>query len=221
MRFTKNGFVLRDHGDVVAGKATLLESTPEPATPSRSDGPSHDRPSTPAAQKEPVPEPKQEEKPDVSLALVDISSVAVLVVNAGDMVVRDPKYSLLLWNLDLPDRQDPLPIPVTGLKDWVRPHENLGPQAAISLPTVQPLVQLGNRLLGYMSVSCPDCKRTKYYWVYVVAGQHGWYSELPDGKYPATNGLFRLIPGIRQRSDAESFFDDIPQASRIPIVDMP
>ncbi len=67
--------------------------------------------------------------PDVSLRLrfVYPQSPALQIINQSDVVVRDIKYSLALWNLDLPDRIDPLPRPISAL-DWLRPRAIGGPQ---------------------------------------------------------------------------------------------
>src|SRR5277367_4838809 len=65
--------------------------------------------------------------PDVSLRLVYPESPALLLVNTSPIVARDIKYWAAIWNLDKPDRNDPLPIPAATF-DYIRAHETGGPE---------------------------------------------------------------------------------------------
>jgi len=138
-------------------------------------------PPTPRTQEPTTPEPSSIEAalPDVTLRFVYPKSPALLLINSSAALARDIKWSVILWNIDLPDRNDPLPIP-TQTFDWLRPGDNGGPQNLFSEPTVSPLLKPGNRLLGSASVLCPTCDRGHTYIVYIVWGERGWFYEVKD-----------------------------------------
>ena len=106
------------------------------------------------------------EPPDVQMQLVHPTTPSVLMVNASKRVVHKPKYQIVLWNLNAPERRDPLPIPVsTG--DFIRPRADWGPNQMTEIPTVKPLVKAGDHLFGFATATCPDCSGTRSYWVYI------------------------------------------------------
>lgn len=116
---------------------------------------------------------------EVNLKFVYPESPAVVLMNESDSTVREVKWSLAIWNLDLPERNDPLPIPVATF-DWIRKHSESGPQAVFTSPNVSSLLNAGDRLRGSASVSCAECKGGRTFLVSITWGQGGWYSEL-DG----------------------------------------
>ena len=154
--------------------------------------------------------------PDVTLRFVYRRNPAVLLLNQSKTVAREIKWSVIVWNLDLPDRNDPLPIPV-ALFDFLRTDEAGGPEGVFTTPTVAPLVQAGNRLVGYASVTCPDCARVRQYWVYIVWGEGGWFAELPVGQFVDVSELFKSVPGIKKSPD--TWLAQIPDGTRVPIED--
>jgi hypothetical protein len=154
--------------------------------------------------------------PDISLRVVYPEGFSVLLVNDSNVVLRDPKFSPVIWDLDLADRPDPMPIPTqTFTGDFIRPHESLGPFPIVTHPNAASLVKSGHRLFGYIQVACPLCKRTKGYWVWAVNGQSGWFAELAPGTWANVNALFKMLPEIR--ANPERFFSDIPRSKREPI----
>jgi hypothetical protein len=66
-------------------------------------------------------------KPDVSLRFVYPDAPALVLENNSDVIAKDIKWMVILFNMDIPDRNDPLPIP-TSTFDWLRPHSHGGPQ---------------------------------------------------------------------------------------------
>jgi hypothetical protein len=117
--------------------------------------------------------------------------------------------------MDLPERNDPLPIPTSSF-DWVKPHDEGGPQDIFSSPLVAPLIKNGNRLFGSAVATCPDCSRGRTYAVYIVWGKGGWFSEIPN----ETSGKLIIPPNLLQGT-REQYFKEldamIPESSRIPI----
>ena len=119
--------------------------------------------------------------PDVALRFVYPKSPALILDNQSAVIARDIKWTVLLWNMDLPDRNDPLPIPVSTF-DWLRPHDQGGPQNLFGSPHVAPLLKPGNRLFGSAAVICPECARGRTYIVYIVWNDSGWFSEVEHVK---------------------------------------
>ena len=157
-----------------------------------------------------------DERPTVGLRFVYPKSPALVITNASGAVVRDIKWSVALWNLDLPDRNDPLPIPVSTF-DWIRAHDEGGPQDLFALPSVAPLLKSGNRLLGSAAVDCPECVRGTTYIVSIVWGSGGWFAETPAGKGKL------VIPPNFLRPTRDEYFKSlegaVPESSRIPIAE--
>ena len=181
-----------------------LPTTSHPTEPAQASMPAHKKPSPP--------------KPDLrelTLRFVYPEEPCLLIVNSTDLIVRDIKWMVFLWNIDLPDRNDPLPIPVAAF-DWLRPHTEGGPQILFGLPGVAPLVKKGDRLFGSASVICPECTRGRTYIVYMVFGQGGWFSEIDS----VSSGV-PISPRNFSRDTRESYFKEIegmaPPQSRIPI----
>ncbi len=162
----------------------------------------------------PPPKPKP---PDVTLSFVYPKTPALVIANLSDSVARDIKWTVALWNIDLPDRNDPLPIPVSTF-DWIKPHEKGGPQDLFGGPLVAPLLKPTNRLFGSASVSCPECSRGRTYIVYIVWGSHGWFSEIENEK---SGNL--IIPVNFLKETREAYFKAleaaVPKESRIPIAE--
>lgn len=67
------------------------------------------------SQKPPEP-PKVEipEAPDVTLRFIYPNEPALVLVNQSGVTARDIKWTVALWNLDMPERTDPLPISVSA-----------------------------------------------------------------------------------------------------------
>jgi hypothetical protein len=68
--------------------------------------------------------------------LVYPTGMAVVMVNESDVVLREPKYMAAIWNLDGEDWDQLLQIP-TFSGDWIRPHEQMGPQAFLSQTRIE------------------------------------------------------------------------------------
>jgi len=152
---------------------------------------------------------------DVSLRFVYPKSPALILVNQSTVIAKDIKWAVALWNMDLPDRDDPLPIPVRTF-DWIKPHDEGGPQNLFDSPLVSPLLKQGNRLFGSVSLDCPECERGRTYIVNIVWGDSGWYSEIRNEK----SGKI-LIPSNFLKESRIKYFKAleaaVPAQSRIPI----
>jgi len=153
--------------------------------------------------------------PVVGLRFVYPESPSLVVVNQSDSIARDIKWIVALWNMDLPDRNSPLPIPESTF-DWLRPKDEGGPENLFDAATVASLVKPGDRLFGTASVICPECGRGRTYVVYIIMGKGGWVSEIESEKSGRV-----LVPKNGLKEGRERFFKDleaaIPVAARVPI----
>jgi hypothetical protein len=152
-------------------------------------------------------------KPDVTLRFIYATEPALLLVNQSGAVARDIKWQVTVWNLDLPDRTNPLPI-LTATFDFIMPRSSGGPQDLFS--SQASLLHKGDRLIGSASVSCPDCSRGHTFIVYIVWEQGGWFTEALD----KTGGEI-LMPKRFTKSDIAKYADYlmslVPQSARAPI----
>ncbi len=155
--------------------------------------------------------------PVVALRFVYPKSPALVLMNQSEAIARNIKWMVTLWNMDLPDRNDPLPIPAT-LFDFIRPHDEGGPENLFSGPLVSPLLKPGDRLFGSASVICPECARGRTYFVYIVWGEGGWFSEVEGEK----SGRL-LIPGNFLKESRIEYFKAleaaVPAQLRTPIAE--
>ncbi len=148
---------------------------------------------------------------DLGLEIVNPTAPAVNVVPLNSVGARDVKEDPLVWDLDLDDLTHSLRINEAKF-DWIRPDQRGGPFPVLQSDDAKGKVKPGHRILGFISVTCPLCKRVRYYWIYFVWGQGGWYSEIPEGRIPLTNTIALALPEIRR--DPETFFAGVPQSSR-------
>jgi hypothetical protein len=157
------------------------------------------------------------EKPDIGLRLVYLDLPALILTNSSGAILRDPSYAPLIWDLENVVKQGvarpvPLRIPTAVLKDgFIRPHESTGPFALVS--QVEKEVGPGDRLFGYIEVSCPTCVESRDYWVFAVRGKGGWYAEA-KGRI-SLNSLEQRILEIEKNPD--QFLKDIPESERVQI----
>jgi hypothetical protein len=160
-----------------------------------------------------VGKPDPPGKPDVSLQLVDTKLPHLVVINTSEVVANDPKYEIILWNLESDDNS-PLPIPTRTAHDYINPRNGAGPDQF--LENVTRAYKDGDRLFGYIMVECAGCA-TKDYWVSYKVGVGGWYAYAGDGRFVSNVTLFNELPEIKKNLD--QFVSSIPAESRIQIVD--
>lgn len=159
---------------------------------------------------------KQSIPPQVALRFVYPKSPLLVVVNQSTVIARSIALAFALWNMDLPDRDNPLPIP-TNTFDWIKPHAESGPEDLFGIPSVAQLLKPGDRLFGSVSVGCAECARGRTYVVYIVWGESGWYSEVGNEQ---SGDL--IVPIDFSKASRINYFkslEAIPAESRTPIVD--
>ena len=199
-------------------KENLTSKTEQPKQPQANKPTKQNKKTAKTEQPQPPSSLSKEEPPAVGLRFVYPKEPALMIRNLSDSVARDIKWMVILWNMDLPERNDPLPIP-TYTFDWIKGHQDGGPLTLFSTPLVAPLLQPGNRLLGCAFVDCPACDRGRAYVVYVVLGQGGWYSALENKEF--WRGA--PTPPDFQKSSREKYFEALktmaPESSMVPIAE--
>ncbi len=155
------------------------------------------------------------DKPDLALRFIYSESPALVLINQSPVVAKDIKWTVAVWNMDLPERNDPLPIPVSTF-DFIRPNNESGPQNLFDTLTVKPLLKPGDRLFGSASVCSPGCIQGRTYVIYIVWGKSGWFAEVREEK----SGNI-LIPKNFSKAYRDLYFKTLERKisipSRIPI----
>ena len=162
--------------------------------------------------KQPFISDSTQELPDVSIRLVHPKTPGVVAV-AMHSLARDIEISPVLWNLDL-QTNDSLFVYKTKF-EWMRVDQIGAPSPVVHPDDVKSRVKEGNRVLGFITVTCSNCIGVRVYWIYFVYGAGGWYSEITTGGTPDVDKLITALPKIRENVDA--FFSSIPASARIPI----
>jgi hypothetical protein len=124
------------------------------------------------------------EQPDIHAIPVYPLKPAVIVFNKSKIKpVRDGSYQLITINVDkwLGDRYQHVSSKATKV-DAIRPDDGYLPSTLELILDPNKPLKKGDRLYGYLSISCPDCIAHRIYWVLIKYGEEGWYTELPDNK---------------------------------------
>lgn len=156
--------------------------------------------------------------PDVKLIFVHPKQPGVMLLNQSAKTAANIKYGGYIANVSAADPRKPLPIPF-GTFDFLKPNSSSGLYQIFEQPAVANLIKPGDRLFGYISITCPECERTRIYWVSVLWGDGGWYSELPENHHVDNEWLYRNMPEIK---DNHVFMlREIPESLRVNIKELP
>lgn len=156
--------------------------------------------------------PSKSVPPNLRLSFVHPTEVAIVVENDRHAGLADrPKYFVQLVDLD--NLSAFLRIP-TFMGDYIRSGEFIGPNEFMGMAEVKAVVKPGDRIFGSVGVSCPTCVKSRTYWLYVKAGDGGWYEE--------QEGAPRAIASIDAAKKLAVNFDAYanilaPPAKRVPI----
>lgn len=127
------------------------------------------------------------EQPDIQAALVYPQSPSIIVRNASKVKpIRTALYQIILFNVDKPQgKRFPIVETTATTVDFIPPEDQYLPAqlALIPAPGDPPPVK-GDRLFGYLSISCADCKKHRAYWVFMRYQEEGWYCEGKGPDYP-------------------------------------
>jgi hypothetical protein len=160
-------------------------------------------------------------EPERDVAVVPVSkaelSLALENVSKSNSIVEQPKITLELWDLDLPERN--YRLLETGysrsfMKDFIRKEDYFIVFQAARVPEMAALIKPGHRLVGWVTATCRNCVRTRAYWIHMTLGQGGWLWEFPPGEYPQSYKIESLLPAIRENFEG-MYFRNMSQDSRI------
>jgi hypothetical protein len=120
------------------------------------------------------------EKPDVEAIFIYPQQPSVIVHNRSlSKVAQGVIYEARFWNLSKPqgDRFEFVPSRVRDV-GTIRPSGSFGPFAFefVSGQSVAAIAK-GERLFGYVTVQCPECRVFRVYWMYVQFSEYGLYHE--------------------------------------------
>jgi len=138
------------------------------------------------------------EQPDIRAALVYPADPSFIVMNQSKIKpVREGHYQFITLNIDrwLGDHYQLVQTRGSDVGASIPPGgQYLPSRFELRLDPNQP-IEKGNRLYGYLSISCPDCIAKRLYWVLIKYGEEGWYSEVPiDDKAYSIKALAKLTP---------------------------
>jgi hypothetical protein len=165
-------------------------------------------------------------RPDLGMEFVLLDSLAFRMVNQSDAIVRDAKYTFILVDLDGPKTvtaKDGAAIPqllqiptVVNANDFLRPRDRYVPRELVpTFPGAESVVKKGDRVFGFVVVTCPNCIKVRRYWLYFTHGSDtGWYSEFEANEKTE-------LPIGKLLQDTEQTLDQIvPTNKRIPFAKM-
>jgi hypothetical protein len=163
-------------------------------------------------------QPQTEAKPDIAIVLSNPKSFIIEFVNKSKVLIPSGKWWLGFIDLDRSEPTRAYTLPISGSPlDFIRPGEPIGDSAIFLDSRILPPLRDGERLVGFIGVSCPTCIKTRTYFVYSVYGSGGWYAELPMSQIDA----IMKQPFANIIADPDAAFVAIPEASRIPVVARP
>jgi hypothetical protein len=159
-------------------------------------------------------------KPDLAFVLVDPIAPGLILwplhSNAFN-VKADP----LLWDIDREDGNTDSLLVNEAKYDWIRPDQHGGPTALLHPNDVRNTVKPGHRIIGYITIGCPDCEHVRICWVYFIYGKNGWFMDVSRHGGPNPARLAESIPTLRN-GDPEQFLSSFPEwRGRSPILPKP
>ena len=170
----------------------------------------HKLPTSPA----PLPKIKESEtKPDISIHLYNPKSFIIEFQNKSNVLISSAKWWEGFINIDRSRLTQATTLPISGgALDFIRPHDAIGGMLIFD-NRIQPPLRDGERIFGFIGVTCPNCVKTRTYFVYAVFGQGGWYTEMPMSQISAVAGQ----PFFNILNDPDAAFASIPNSVRIPV----
>lgn len=145
-------------------------------------------------------------KPDLHLLFSSPKSLTFKVSNESNATAEKPSYGFGIFDIDKKPI-DTVPIPWKETS-YLRPQSLQGPNELMGKYGTK-----GHRYFGFASISCKNCIKQRWYWVYVVHGsdRDAWYFELSDDDS-------RIWNPIALMNDPELYMkEQFPIQRRIPI----
>ena len=159
-------------------------------------------------------------KPDLAFVIVN-PEAPWLILWPLHSTALSVKADPLLWDIDREDGSTASLFVNEAKYDWIRPDQHGGPTALLHPDDLRNVVKPGHRIVGYITIACPNCERTLVCWVYFIYGQKGWFMDVSSRGGPNPARLAESIPALRA-GDPGQFLASFPEwANRIPIFPKP
>lgn len=175
----------------------------------------------PALNSRPVEQPITE-PPDLSFLLFSKNGEPRFsVLNSGSETGEQPKWTIAIADLsngnypkDYGDNtSQPLPIPTKKIDDFVKPHTSLGNFEIFNQPALVH-IKTGDRLFGFLGITCANCPTETKIWLYWEVGVGGWHA--PFSPVNPREKLFRQ-PNMSNSEVDELLSRIVPIEKRIAI----
>jgi hypothetical protein len=151
--------------------------------------------------------PVRDQKPDVSLKIVDPQFPALIFINKSAVIAREYKYWFTLFNLNRIQDGHPRALPVpSATGDWIRPFSAAGPMGIFF--SVESELTAGDRIVGIIGVTCPTCQADRRFVVDISYKRGGWYAEMTSSEIAALQKQVKMPDQIP---------NEIPDRRRQPI----
>ncbi len=117
-------------------------------------------------------------QPDLVLEFGSPKALIFKVKNQTEIVADNLHYGFGIWDLD-EGFPNALPIPYQR-EAFLRGKSELGPSQLLTQ-----LGKVGHRYFGFARVTCRNCQRERYYWLYFVHGMEtgAWYTEVQTAQW--------------------------------------
>jgi hypothetical protein len=153
--------------------------------------------------------------PEISAMFIQATSPGIVLFNRSQVVVHDPTCALQMWNLS---KTPPITFPsfdAPQTNRFIKPGTGVV-AASFDNPTMKPLLSDGDRIFGYVSADCPECKDTRFYWLYAVYNHptESWYSEIPVGTSMNVFAIGHLLE--QSKWDIDVFLSQVPHGPKRP-----
>jgi hypothetical protein len=155
--------------------------------------------------------------PDIAMRLVYPTRPALMLDNQSSYTARTVKYACALIYLNGKEAGTSVPI-VIATADFINGHDSIGPENLFDPPQILKSPSDGQKMFGWIQISCPDCIRTRFYWAYIKFGFAGWYSEVSKTRFEEIDTwLNKSGKHDGSDSDINEILSVIPMADRIQI----
>lgn len=153
---------------------------------------------------------------DLALCFLNPNNPELEVVNLSDDVSAEGgQFTARIYDIDSPSPEDPLNIAFLPTVFSLRPKVHTIPITFFPPGSIKS----GDRIAGSIGLTCPKCKTGRTYWLSVIFGTEGWYSQI-KGETDGGAMIFSqwVPPGTHGQSIANAIYKIVqktPENERI------
>jgi hypothetical protein len=139
----------------------------------------------------------------LQLAVINPKAPRLLIANPLDVPVTNARVSFTLWNVDIDpsllksqaivvpsDERAVAKIEMSEEVPWVPRHTYL-PLAPIEFTKYS--IRPGDRVMGWVSISCMNCVGSETVLLYLVAGKEARYAHIASKNAPSEEGVDKVL----------------------------